>query len=66
MSYEYWETAEFKKIIDLPCGAQAMFDYDSGIAYRCMDCFTIWGSISNPCYKKYNLIDTLRGKNEVV
>jgi hypothetical protein len=48
--------------MELPCGAIAFFDYESGISYRCTTCLTIWGSVSNPCYKKYKLIDILKEK----
>ena len=34
--------------IALACGATACFDHESGISYRCMDCFAVVGSIGMP------------------
>jgi len=34
--------------IKLPCGATALFDYESGISYRCTSCFAIVGSVGMP------------------
>lgn len=34
--------------VDAPCGARAVFDYDTGIGYRCLDCFCILGSVGQP------------------
>ena len=32
----------------LPCGGTAYFDQESGISYRCIDCFAVVGSIGMP------------------
>lgn len=34
--------------ISLACGAVACFDHESGISYRCMNCFATVGSIGMP------------------
>jgi hypothetical protein len=34
--------------IALACGATACFDHESGISYRCMNCFAVLGSIGMP------------------
>lgn len=44
MRYDYCDI----KPIDLPCGAVAEFDYESGISYRCTTCFAVVGSIGMP------------------
>lgn len=36
------------RLLQLPCGGQAIWDHASGISYRCLDCNTIVGSISQP------------------
>lgn len=36
------------KRISLACGATACFDHESGISYRCMDCFAVIGSVGMP------------------
>ena len=42
MSFEEYDP------IDLPCGAVAVFDIESGISYRCTTCFAVVGSIGMP------------------
>jgi hypothetical protein len=32
----------------LPCGAEASFDYSSGISYRCEACGAVVGSVGQP------------------
>lgn len=32
----------------LPCGGETYFDHESGISYRCMNCFAVVGSIGMP------------------
>jgi hypothetical protein len=59
---DYEKTVNWSRPIELPCGAQAEFDYGSGCAYRCTTCGTIWGSVSNPCYPKFKLEQILKDK----
>ena len=35
-------------VIQLACGAEAIFDEDTGIGYRCTTCFAMVGSIAMP------------------
>lgn len=35
-------------VIFLPCGSRAHWDVDSGMGYRCEDCFAVLGSIGQP------------------
>jgi hypothetical protein len=56
--------------IKIPCGATAAFDYDSGISYRCENCFAVVGSIGQPqqCKdeaEKYELMKKLGGRGWV-
>ena len=39
---------ETYKSMYLPCGGEARFDYESGISYRCTDCFAVVGSVGMP------------------
>ena len=34
--------------IELPCGGEAWFDHESGISFRCIDCFAVVGSVGMP------------------
>jgi hypothetical protein len=36
------------KLIALPCGAMAHWDYESACGYICEDCLCIVGSVSQP------------------
>ena len=50
----------------LPCGNRATFDSDSGISYRCDQCWAVVGSIGQPeeCKqeaKKYDVLKALGG-----
>lgn len=36
------------KLMHLPCGSQANFDYSSGIGYRCEMCNAVVGSVGMP------------------
>jgi len=54
----------FRNTIKLPCGAIGILDTDGCYGYICQDCLTIYGSISNPCYQKYNMWDKLKGKTD--
>ena len=38
--------------IQLPCGGIAYFDKESGISFRCIDCFATVGSIGMPRHCK--------------
>jgi hypothetical protein len=54
-------------LIYLPCGGKAMFDSSTGVGWRCMDCYTVVGSIGQPkqCVdesKKYDNWKKLGGK----
>ena len=53
--------------IFLPCGTVAMFDHDSGMSYRCTECFAVVGSIGQPrrCQdkaEKWENVQALGGK----
>ena len=57
---------EFKPIT-LLCGSVASFDTDSGISYRCNNCFATVGSIGMPksCKELYDMekvVDKLKGR----
>jgi hypothetical protein len=48
-----------ERLLHLPCGGEAIWDHASGIGYRCLDCNTMVGSISQPAHcvdeaRKYN------------
>lgn len=53
--------------IKLPCGAVAVFDTGSGCAYRCTQCFSVVGSVSQPrscveASQKYEVMKAMGGK----
>lgn len=50
----------------LPCGNRATFDSDSGISYRCDQCWAVVGSIGQPQHckdeaEKYDVMKALGG-----
>lgn len=50
----------------LPCGGRAYFDFDSGISYRCRNCYAVVGSIGQPpacveAAEKYRVLEQLGG-----
>lgn len=57
MNYDH----TFEHTVELPCGARGVVE-EGGIGVRCMDCFTVYGSISNPCYRKFRAWDLLKDK----
>ena len=53
--------------MNLPCGAAAYYDDNSGISYRCEVCMAVVGSIGQPKHckeeaKKWDMWKTLGGK----
>jgi hypothetical protein len=55
-------------LMSLPCGGIAAFDVESGISYRCMNCFAVVGSIGMPQHckdeiKKWDNWAEMGGKN---
>jgi hypothetical protein len=52
--------------ITLLCGSTASFDVESGISYRCNECFAVLGSTGMPkqCKELYDMervLETLKG-----
>jgi hypothetical protein len=47
--------------IRLECGSLAEFDVDSGIGYRCTECYAMVGSVAMPkrCSELYRMIDVV-------
>ena len=61
-----WEPGQpTPKPIQLPCGARATFDRYSGISYRCLDCFSVVGSMGMPrdcadLFEQYGAVEVER------
>lgn len=55
------------RYLRLPCGGHAVWDDESDMGYRCMDCYAMLGSIGQPqrCAdeaQKWRNIEALGGK----
>ncbi len=74
MSYKYISDrhgepitpADVYKPIRLLCGSLASFDHNSGISYRCNNCFATVGSVGMPkqckeIYEMQEVVDKLKG-----
>jgi hypothetical protein len=63
-----YRSCSVPRYIKVLCGATAEFDVESGISYRCHDCFAVVGSVGMPkrCKELYdmeNVVDKLKGKS---
>ena len=52
------------RFVETPCGAQAEFDYESGMGYRCTECNAMIGSIGMPSHC-YEIMKTEQDKERV-